>query len=123
MIQRTRTKNRVVIVSNRLPIVVAKREGGGWRIKPGQGGLVTALAPILRDRGGLWIGWPGTSEEVDFDRVVAAGSEQAGYLLKPVALTAEEIDQYYFGFSNEILWPLFHDLQSRCNFDPAYWEM
>jgi trehalose-6-phosphate synthase len=64
----SRTKNRVVIVSNRLPIVVAKREGGGWRIKPGQGGLVTALAPILRDRGGLWIGWPGTSEEVDFDR-------------------------------------------------------
>jgi trehalose 6-phosphate synthase len=119
----SRTENRVVIVSNRLPIVVAKREGGGWRVRPGQGGLVTALAPILRDRGGLWMGWPGTSEEVDFDKVVAAGSEQAGYLLKPVALTAEEIDQYYFGFSNEILWPLFHDLQSRCNFDPAYWEM
>jgi trehalose 6-phosphate synthase len=118
-----RTGNRVVIVSNRLPIVVAKGEGEDWRVKPGEGGLVTALAPVLRDRGGLWMGWPGTSEKMDFDKIVAAGSEQAGYLLKPVVLTAEEIDQYYLGFSNEILWPLFHDLQSRCNFDPAYWDM
>ena len=114
---------RTVIVSNRLPIVIEEGNGEGWHIKPGQGGLVTALAPALRDRGGLWIGWPGTSEDVDFAELLAMGSKDAGYLLKPVVLTAEEINQYYFGFSNEILWPLFHDLQSRCNFDPAYWNM
>ena len=44
------------------------------------------------------------------------------YDLVPVELSEEEIEKYYFGFSNEILWPLFHDLPSRCNFDPAYWR-
>ena len=62
-----RTIDRVVIVSNRLPIVIEKKDGKGLHIKPGQGGLVTALAPVLRDRGGLWIGWPGTAEDFSFD--------------------------------------------------------
>lgn len=115
--------DRLVIVSNRLPIVLTKGDLGDWQVQPGSGGLVTALAPVLRDRGGLWIGWPGTVEEVDLDGLVAIGSQDAGYILKPVKLTAEEANQYYFGFSNEIIWPLFHDMQSRCNFDPAYWNM
>ena len=115
--------DRLVIVSNRLPIVIGRGGLGGWQVQPGSGGLVTALAPILRDRAGLWIGWPGTVEEVDLDGLVAIGSQDAGYMFKPVLLTAEEVEQYYFGFSNEIIWPLFHDMHSRCNFDPAYWNM
>jgi trehalose 6-phosphate synthase len=115
--------DRLVIVSNRLPIVMGRGDLGEWQVQPGSGGLVTALAPILRDRAGLWIGWPGTVEEVDLDGLVAMGSQDAGYMFKPVLLTAEEVDQYYFGFSNEIIWPLFHDMHSRCNFDPAYWNM
>jgi len=115
--------DRLVIVSNRLPIVIGRGDLGEWQVQPGSGGLVTALAPILRDRAGLWIGWPGTVEEVDLDGLVAIGSKDAGYIFKPVLLTAEEVDQYYFGFSNEIIWPLFHDMHSRCNFDPAYWNM
>ncbi len=115
--------DRVLIVANRLPVVATEEDGNGHRIKPGQGGLVTALAPVLRDRGGLWIGSPGTSEESDLEELVAIGSRDTGYILKPVVLTAEEIRQYYFGFSNEILWPLFHDFQSRCNFNPTYWNV
>jgi trehalose 6-phosphate synthase/phosphatase len=42
--------------------------------------------------------------------------------LVPVFLTERERQDFYYGFSNEIIWPLFHDLQSRCNFDPAYWR-
>jgi trehalose 6-phosphate synthase len=114
--------DRHIIVSNRLPVVLTKGDEGEWQAQPGSGGLVTALAPVLRDRGGLWIGWPGTLEEVDLDELVAMGSKSVGYTLKPVMLTAEEVNQYYFGFSNEILWPLLHNLQARCNFDPAYWN-
>ena len=51
---------RLVIVSNRLPIVVEK-DNEKWTVKQGVGGLVTALAPVLRNRGGVWIGWPGAS--------------------------------------------------------------
>ncbi len=114
---------RLVVASNRLPIVI-DRHDGARRIVPGTGGLATALAPILRDRGGLWIGWPGALEgdEPDLEALLADGATQAGYTLKPVMLTQAERDQFYHGFSNEIVWPLFHDLQSRCNFDPSYWS-
>lgn len=48
--------------------------------------------------------------------------DESNFHLRPVFITAEERPRFYCGFSNEILWPLFHDLQSRCNFDPTYWE-
>lgn len=113
---------RLVIISNRLPITVEKKDDGGWQIKTGAGGLVSALSPILRDRGGLWIGWPGAVGEFDFENLPGMESGQARYTLKPVYLTRDEVKNYYSGFSNEILWPLFHDMQSHCNFNPAYWS-
>ena len=120
--------SRLTVVSNRLAIVVDREETGQWSIKPGSGGLVTALGPVLRDRGGQWIGWLGTHEtdtmdETALEGLLEQGSRETGYTLKPVNLTAEEIQKYYFGFSNEILWPLFHDLPTRCNFDPTYWKV
>ncbi len=114
---------RLVVVSNRLPIVLVRGEKGEWQIEPGSGGLVTALAPILRNRGGLWIGWPGTCEKVNLDKIMSVTDNDTGYTLKPVTLTEEEINKYYYGFSNEIIWPLFHDLISRCIFDPTYWDV
>ncbi|MFC2022986.1 trehalose-6-phosphate synthase [Chloroflexota bacterium] len=114
--------NRLVIVSNRLPIAFTKVDSGKWQIQPGTGGLVTALAPLLGKRGGLWVGWPGTPEKADLDKPLAIASQDLGYIIEPVSLTKEEINEYYFGFSNEILWPLFHDLLTRCNFDPNYWS-
>jgi trehalose 6-phosphate synthase/phosphatase len=113
---------RLVVVSNRLPIVLTKRDDGQWDAERGSGGLVTAMAPVLRDRGGLWIGWAGTAETEGLDEALENASEGIGYSLIPVHLSAEEEDLYYRGFSNEIVWPLFHDLQSHCNFDPDYWE-
>ena len=52
--------DRHIIVSNRLPVILAEENEGEWQAQPGSGGLVTALAPVLSNRGGLWIGWPGT---------------------------------------------------------------
>ncbi len=112
---------RLVVVSNRLPVVMSETVDG-WHVEPGSGGLVTALAPVLRNRGGLWIGWSGTSEEEGVAEALAETTEGVGYSLVPISLTAEETDKHYRGFSNEIIWPLFHDLQSLCNFDPAYWK-
>nr|WP_309411630.1 trehalose-6-phosphate synthase [Desulfobulbus sp.] len=119
---------RLTVVSNRLAIAIDRQHKGQWTIKPGFGGLVTALGPVLRDRGGQWIGWTGTSghtpiDTAFLDELLANGSRETGYTLRPVHLNAEEIQKYYHGFSNEILWPLFHDLPSRCNFDPTYWQV
>ncbi len=59
-----RSERRFIVASNRLPFVLSRDGEGTWSIEPGSGGLVTALLPVLRNRGGLWIGWPGTSESV-----------------------------------------------------------
>lgn len=110
------------MVSNRLPYVLEKDGEGRWALKPGSGGLVTALLPVLRDRGGVWIGWPGVADDVpDIKRILADAAGSIGYAFEPVILTQEEIDRYYQGYSNETIWPLFHDLQSQCRFEPEYW--
>jgi trehalose 6-phosphate synthase/phosphatase len=114
---------RLIVVSNRLPYVLENHNRGIWTLKPGSGGLVTALLPVLRDRGGVWIGWSGTTEQAPgIAEVFRGASHEAGYALEPIALSQEELDGYYHGYSNETLWPLFHDLQSRCRFDPDYWR-
>lgn len=114
--------DRLLVISNRLPISLIRGNNKKWQVQPSTGGLVNALTPILRNMNGLWIGWHGTLAKVNLDEIIAIGSQNTGLALKPVILTREEINQYYLGFSNEIIWPLFHDLQSRCNFDPAYWN-
>jgi trehalose 6-phosphate synthase len=119
---------RLAVISNRLPIVLKKEKRGKWQIAPGSGGLVTALGPVLKYCDGIWIGWVGTHAEETpagplLNDLLTRGTRKTGYSLKPVNLTREEVDRYYYGFSNEILWPLFHDLFSHCNFDPGYWEV
>ncbi|MCC7487718.1 MAG: trehalose-6-phosphate synthase [Burkholderiales bacterium] len=117
-----RPRERLIVVSNRLPYVFARAEGG-WRTSPGSGGLVSALVPVLRNRGGTWVGWPGTAHVgPDLEEAVRAAGAEAGFALKGVALDETDVERFYHGFSNEVIWPLFHDLQSRCNFDPAYWQ-
>lgn len=114
--------HRLIVVSNRLPAVVSQEPDGRWRTRPASGGLVTALAPILRARGGLWVGWTGavTEDGADLDDLITLNQE-LGYSLVPVSISAWERDNFYLGFTNEVIWPLFHDLQSRCTFNPDYW--
>lgn len=113
---------RLVLVSNRLPVVL-QRENDAWQGRVGAGGLVSALTPVLRRWKGLWIGWPGpaTAESPPPSELLEAFSRQFGFSIEPVFLTPQEEKDFYQGFSNEIIWPLFHDLQSRCNFVPKYW--
>jgi trehalose 6-phosphate synthase len=112
---------RLINVSNRLPISL-KRKNDDWLISAGAGGLVTALNPILEKHGGKWIGWLGTSDEADFSSILKKTEQKMGYSLCAVPLSEQEVKDYYFGFSNEILWPLFHSFETRCNFKSEYWK-
>ncbi|MCK9223849.1 MAG: trehalose-6-phosphate synthase [Candidatus Muirbacterium halophilum] len=121
------SEGRLIIVSNRLPVVIDKKKDGSFSISAGKGGLVTAMAPVLKNRGGVWIGWPGIIEEdgiteQNLGELISKGVKDSGYELEPIILTKKERDNYYEGFSNEIIWPLFHDLISLCNFKDKYWE-
>ena len=119
-------KRELIIVSNRLPLSFEKVPGGTLKAKQSSGGLVTALEPLLREHGGIWIGSATVDEDPQSADLIreelASLSRQHHYRYEPIALSQEEHSKFYEGFSNEIIWPLFHDLQSRCNFDPSYWE-
>ena len=112
---------RLIVVSNRLPIVINK-EDDRWRIQPGSGGLVTALNPILKENKSLWIGWPGAGEDAPIQELLDKYGSEQGYKLVGIPLTQQEIGHYYWGFSNGTLWPLLHDLLGYCKFDPEDWR-
>jgi alpha,alpha-trehalose-phosphate synthase [UDP-forming] len=115
---------RCVVVSDRLPIELTREEGKGWRVSPSGNALAAALKPVLRERRGVWVGWPGVaSEEVRGLRKVLTGFiDEGGFSLRPVLLNAQERRLCYDGFSGEVLWPLFHDLPPESGFSPAQWQ-
>lgn len=116
-----RLAGKLIVVSNRLPVSVERR-GANVRIVPSSGGLVRALAQTLQRVPGVWIGWSGADEDPALEARIRQFQGGFSLGLCPVNLTSPETSSFYYGFSNEIIWPLFHDLQSRCNFDPAYWN-
>ena len=110
------TQAEFVVVANRLPVDKAGPGEGedGWRRSPG--GLVTALEPVMKQTDGAWVGWPGQAdldvEPFDFD----------GTRLIPVALSADEIEKYYEGFSNDTIWPLYHDVIAAPRYRRVWWD-
>jgi len=112
----------LVLVSNRIPLSFTEQDGH-ISAAPSSGGLVTALEPILREHGGVWIGSVEIEDSPGLRDELQAASSGAPFRYVPVSLTREEQAQYYEGFSNEVLWPLFHDLQSHCVFNPGYWDI
>jgi trehalose 6-phosphate synthase/phosphatase len=119
--KKQKLSKRLVVVSNRLPIVISK-EDDQWRIQPGSGGLITALNPILKENKSLWIGWPGTGEDIQTQELLDQFGSEQGYKLVGIPLSQEEIERYYWGFSNGTLWPLLHDLLGYCKFDLEDWQ-
>jgi alpha,alpha-trehalose-phosphate synthase [UDP-forming] len=113
--------NRLIIVSNRLPFALDSAREDLWTVTPAVGGLVSAVEPVLRERGGTWIGWPGITGKIPKGPFAEATGD-AGYKVVPVALSETDRDEFYYGYSNEVIWPLFHDLQNFCSFEPTYWE-
>lgn len=105
-----------VVVANRLPIDMERLPDGSTSIKRSPGGLVTALEPLLRKRHGAWIGWAGIPDSPE-DPI-----EDDGLNLYPVALSADDVADYYEGFSNATLWPLYHDLIVKPIYHRKWWD-
>jgi trehalose 6-phosphate synthase len=114
-------EGRLINVSNRLPVEI-KFRAGHPRLNPSAGGLASALDSIWRHHHGLWIGWAGAVDSETAATLLQKAARGRSYGLKAVPLTQQEVSKFYSGFANEIIWPLFHDMPSRCNFDPEYWE-
>jgi trehalose 6-phosphate synthase len=110
-----------VLVSNRIPLSF-ERTDGHLAAKPASGGLVTALEPVLTEHGGVWVGSVEAEDSPELRTQLENATRDVPFQYAPVNLSREEVANYYEGFSNEVLWPLFHDLQSRCVFNPIYWD-
>ena len=111
---------RLVVVSNRLPIRVEEHRGG-MVLRRATGGLVTALEPVLEESGGAWVGWDDGELGSESARQLA-NDASLPYRLWPVDLEPDLADDYYLGFSNETLWPLFHDMLGRAQFHRHTWR-
>jgi trehalose 6-phosphate synthase/phosphatase len=107
----------IVVASNRLPFTF-QRTSKGLERRASAGGLVSGLEPVLRKRGGTWVGWPGI--EVREGEQLSTRGE--AYRISPVLLTETEITRYYHGFSNRTLWPMMHSMPVRARFDAREWE-
>ncbi len=116
MTEPTAPAAELVVVANRLPVdrVVDAADGSEWRRSPG--GLVTALEPVMRRADGAWVGWPGQPD------IEVEPFEFEGTHLVPVALSAEEVELYYEGMSNDTFWPLYHDVIAAPRYRRLWWD-
>lgn len=111
---------KTIIISNRLPVKISEIDGE-IKLKQSEGGLATGLGSIYREGENMWIGWPGL-EVTDDEKKGVIVKKLAEIDLLPVFLSQEEISLYYEGFSNEVLWPVFHYHPTYAKYDQAYWE-
>jgi trehalose 6-phosphate synthase len=107
----------LVVVANRLPVDLQVDDEGTERRQAASGGLVTALAPMLRHRDGAWVGWPGVPN------ADPGPFRDDGIALYPVRLDDDEVAGHYEGFANATIWPLYHDVVVRPVFDRGYWQV
>ncbi|WP_041631052.1 alpha,alpha-trehalose-phosphate synthase (UDP-forming) [Corynebacterium terpenotabidum] len=116
------TPSDMVVVANRLPVDRSVDRNGAtvWNASPG--GLVTALRPVLEANKGCWVGWPGTTADTPDEEISAADMPDGAITLLPVNLSTEEFTTYYEGFSNDSLWPLYHDVIVHPEFHRSWWR-
>jgi alpha,alpha-trehalose-phosphate synthase [UDP-forming] len=122
---------RVVVVSNRLPVSVQKTTKGGrdvWSFEKTSGGLVSALRSAKEELDFLWVGWVGCHIPEE-DRASVRQTLISDHGCIPIFLDKNIVNGYYHGFSNDILWPLFHYEPLPCfrpgqekKFDVKQWD-
>jgi len=113
---RRRATAKLVVVANRLPVDQVTLADGSVTWRPSPGGVVSALEPLMRAEAAAWVGWPGVSGEVEIPE------DASDLSLVPVAITETEHEEYYEGFANATLWPLYHDLVAKPEFHREWWD-
>jgi alpha,alpha-trehalose-phosphate synthase [UDP-forming]/trehalose-phosphatase len=114
----------LIVVSNREPYT-HKKSGLSIRAEKPAGGLTSAMDDVLKVTGGTWVAWGNGSRDrdvVDGKNCVHVPPENPSYILKRVWLAASEVENYYHGYSNQVLWPLCHITLDRVYFRKKFWE-
>ena len=115
--------SKIIIISNRLPVTVRKNEGTLEYVES-IGGLSTGLKSYHEKSKGIWIGWNGITDEEtsNIEKEKIKKKLKKKYKCLDVGLSNKEINQYYLGFSNKTIWPLFHYFPTKTEYNFETWE-
>ncbi|TDY11841.1 bifunctional alpha,alpha-trehalose-phosphate synthase (UDP-forming)/trehalose-phosphatase [Meridianimaribacter flavus] len=115
--------SKTIIVSNRLPLQIKLENDNSLKITPSVGGLATGMKSVHAEGNGIWVGWSGLTEE-ETDSFTKKKVNEAVKKEKCVAvsLNEQDVENFYFGFSNKTLWPLFHYFMEYTEFEKDQWE-
>ncbi len=111
---------KTIIISNRLPVKISSNNGE-YQFNQSEGGLATGLSAVYKNGNSTWLGWPGLFVDDELQKK-EIGKKLHERHLYPVYLSNEEISQYYEGFSNEIIWPVFHYMATYARYENSYWD-
>ena len=112
---------RILVISNRLPLTVTKRENK-LRFHPSVGGLATGLSSLARSYDNIWIGWPGLPlERIEEDRKLITRKLKKENC-HPVFIKQTDMENYYYGFCNRTIWPLFHYFTQYSMYSRKTWN-
>ena len=117
--------SELLVASNREPYTHSYGDDGEVTVSRPAGGLTAALDPIMQELSGTWVAWG--SGDADFDVAddegrVAVPPEDPAYEVRRLHLTDRQLSGYYYGFSNQVLWPLCHGMPTRATFDDEFWD-
>jgi trehalose 6-phosphate synthase len=116
---------QLVVVSNRQPYRHTTAEYGTTAVDRPTGGLTASLDPAMQHIGGTWVAWgdgDADRDVVDDDHYVSVPPEDPSYRIRRVWLSDEQVQGYYYGFSNRVLWPLCHSSLATIRSQESYWE-
>jgi trehalose 6-phosphate synthase/phosphatase len=114
-------KDRLIVVSNRLPVRL-EAGGRGYEYVPSVGGLTTSLNAVRESTDLLWLGWPGVNSVDPQERHQIEEHLSREYGSIPLFLPTRRFERFYYGFSNGCLWPLFHYFPQYAHFNRSEWQ-
>jgi alpha,alpha-trehalose-phosphate synthase [UDP-forming]/trehalose-phosphatase len=123
-IEKKLSLKKLIIVSNREPYI-HKKAGNSIKVEKPAGGLTSALDEVLKTTGGIWVAWGSGNADrdaVDSRNCVRVPPNKPTYTLKRVWLTPDEVNNYYYGYANQMLWPLCHITLDKVYFKKKYWS-
>ncbi len=114
---------KLIIISNRLPVTVKKSENG-FEYEESIGGLATGLKNYHKQKESIWIGWPGLAKDNYTANQLKKITEElhGSYNCLPVFMSEDDVHQFYYGFCNKTIWPLFHYFTNKTEYDEDSWE-
>jgi len=116
------SRKKLIITSTRLPVSVSK-VNGRLHFSQSTGGLATGVSSVSKSRDSVWVGWPGiSSDELTAKDKVEITKELKKYKCHPIFLSKGDVENYYSGYCNATIWPLFHYFTKMTAYEPVYWE-